>query len=723
MSRVVQAKCPGCQNMLRIPADWLSETIRCKRCGKVCKARTKPRPVQANGLASEPMAAGVQANGHGPGHAEPASVMPRAYTAAPQAPVAMPVATPVQNQGYGGDHDQSFGSFGNGDGEGEGALISTKFKRRRRSSGLKVAMILLVLVGGGAGAAYYFRDKLPNIIGSNSSTENKKPTKTSPALKPKDLPPLTGDFPRRMLAISVNNYWYFNPVSYGEKSRSVSKILGRFCETMHVPKEQFLELSDSAEKSADPKDNRSDPKAPLKSVIEGTITDFLASSRAQDRIMLLFIGHAIEVGDEGYLVPIDGEKGNTDSLISVKWVYDALSKCKARQKILIMDVCRYDPTHGLERPGSGPLGEKLDGILQNPPAGVQVLSACSAGQYSYEGSVYLPSREVVQSGLFLNEIFEAIGPAKKKKVSLGIQRQDEPIPVDLLSKAGEEGKGLVPGTEFAAEDLYKAKQTPRLAGSEAPEGAAFDANEAAAARVVAKTPTPPPGGAAPIKVVRNVLDDINRIPPVKMSRGGVLPLKAETLRPFSTKILEKYQDEGESPLKKEVLAVVKLLSEERMQKTFMEKFTGQGDDGAIKKIILQQQRDPAVIMAELTEALEDLKKAGDQKKMATLLWQANYDYVLARLEARIAYVLEYNYMLGQIRKDALPPRDASKGYTGWRLASSEKLISGNEARNLAKDSKKILDKLAKDHAGTPYEILAKREAITTLGLEWQLTKE
>ena len=114
-----------------------------------------------------------------------------------------------------------------------------------------------------------------------------------------------------------------------------------------------------------------------------------------------------------------------------------------------------------------------------------------------------------------------------------------------------------------------------------------------------------------------------------------------------------------------------------------------------------------------------MKKAGeDRKKEKSKRWQANYDYVLARLQARIAYINEHNYLLGQMRKD-LPPRDP-KIHQGWKLASQEKLQqTGSDGRRLAADSRKLLEKLAKEHPGTPWEILAKRERLTTLGLRWQ----
>ena len=71
-----------------------------------------------------------------------------------------------------------------------------------------------------------------------------------------------------------------------------------------------------------------------------------------------------------------------------------------------------------------------------------------------------------------------------------------------------------------------------------------------------------------------------------------------------------------------------------------------------------------------------------------------------------------------MRKD-LPPRDP-KIHQGWKLASQEKLQqTGSDGRRLAADSRKLLEKLAKEHPGTPWEILAKRERLTTLGLRWQ----
>src|SRR5262245_56460856 len=39
MTQVVQAKCPFCENVLRIPADWLAQPMRCKFCKQVIQAK------------------------------------------------------------------------------------------------------------------------------------------------------------------------------------------------------------------------------------------------------------------------------------------------------------------------------------------------------------------------------------------------------------------------------------------------------------------------------------------------------------------------------------------------------------------------------------------------------------------------------------------------------------------------------------------------------------
>lgn len=685
--QVVQGKCPGCQRLLRIPENLMGASIRCKHCGKVFQLRS------------------TAANPSSPVAASRSNV-----TRTPSA-TAQPGETPESDYGV----------------LPAASNFSPALSRYHRRSGwgqkLTVLAVVMVIVTGVAGAVYYA------VKAAQSDADEKKADKTeapiiaskSPAEKiPADpkkvLPsdPANGDvtFPRRALFICVSNYLYANPVSYGAKSRNVHEIMDRLCLALHIAPSQRVELSDAAKVEAHPT---------TKPVIERTLTDFLNTSRAQDRILVTFTGHAVEIGENGYLVPLEGELTDKETLIPLKWVYEQLAKCKARQKVLIMDVCRFDPSRGLERPGSGPMGAKLDAALQNPPKGVQVWSACVAGQYSYEGYAFLRPGEVAHTGFFLDELLEAVGPEQKKRVRLGIAKPEDPLPMDFLAKGREKAPGVDRGTLMEVQEVYKAQQTPRLVGEETGT-APYNPKESFPLQLAIQTPPVPDGASAADKrLVAEILRQVDVIPPIKESKDGSPYMNPEALPPFSAAVLEKYRDDPNSPLRKAVENVMKVLT--KQQAFLKDEHKGEGDDARIKQAILDyQKKEVAPVESELSDALEELLKAGEEKnKESSKRWLANYDYVLARLKARIAFVKEYNYIFGQIRKDGLPPRDP-KIHTGWRLASQEKLQSGAETRKLANEAKKIYENLAKKNQGTPWEILAKRELMTALGLQWQPTR-
>jgi hypothetical protein len=710
MPQVVQARCPGCQKILRIPADWSQATLRCKNCGTVIKTKPKSAAAQTNGAGDVTLAAPPPKT----------AAAPTPQPAAP--PLPAPAAAPPPPAAPEGDF-----AFGHLDDDASPAT-----QHYRRSQGHTGKILLGIAALGFAVIALVvhknpeLRDKIRDVFADTPPPEAAAP-KPKPAKEPEALPANTV-FPRRILAISVNNYLYANPVSYGQpgedgpipagrgkrSDRGIHGLLQKLGEALHVSESQRIELSDSA-----PKDQA---RPPLKSVVENTVQAFLDSSRAQDRIIILFVGHAVDVGDQAYLVPIEGELTVKESLIPLAWLYERMAQCKARQKVLIMDVCRFDPSHGLERPGSGPMQPKLDAALNNPPSGVQVWSACVAKQYSYEGPLVLPDKTAVEGGFFLNELYETVGPLLKKRVKMPIQNPDDPLPLEQLAKGGsDEEKGADRQTQHEVDEFYKEKQTPRLVGDESPGGAAYNAEEPLPDKLVIPMPQAASGGEASRELIASILKDTAAIPAVKKVREGIQPLKAESLPPLTGQALIDYRDDGaDTPLRKAIRETVALLAEERLNQSFIEYFGG-ATSAQAKTQVFDIQKEPAKIRARLDDQMEDLKKAGAElKNERSKRWQANYDYVMGRLVERMAYVQEYDNLLGQIRKDALPKRDPAV-HTGWRLASQVKL-QDTEARKLATEAKKTFEKLAKKYKGTPWEVLAKRELLTTLGLEWRPTR-
>jgi hypothetical protein len=736
MSQAVQARCPACKKTLRIPGDWLQQNIRCKHCGALLKLRWGARPATAHEE--------KKTSGPSPGP-EPGSGRPAAVSAEPSAP---------------GPQEQGISSLAAAFMVDDGPILRVPERyRRRRRLGPIVGLVLLALVGVAAGTAFKNRDRIGRWFRAQGIAfeEERAAAPSSPADRKRpsaeDAP-----FPRRALAICINNYLYANPVAYGPAEHDVHELLDRLVHRLHFPESQVVELSDAARPARAPhpagphaeredygrprapregrgraltagskskksrsEENENTPlppapaRPPLKPVIQKTITEFLDSSRPQDRIFLFLIGHVVEIENDVYLVPLEGELGVKESLIPFTWLYDRLKNCPARQKVLVVDTCRLDPGRGEERPGSGPMGKKLAALLATPPPGLQVWYACSAGEYSYE---------MDGAGVFLEKLIGALTGKTVGKT----QHPDEPLPVSALAE-------MVDGqTNQEATRELQSKQTPHVAGAEPAEGAAYDAAAPLPARIDIPAPPAPEGGMARREEIRSILREID-LPPIRLARDETAALEIEALLPFAAKRMERYRADYTSlkeierhgdkyPLRVAVLETVKLLNEKfnpHSAAFILRDAFGGGSSERLKKQILDEQRGPAELLAELHEALERLerveKKRDDEESKR---WQAHFDYIHAELLARIAYVHEYDLMLGKIRKDELPPLE--RGQNFYRLSSRVKLQGPRELKDYATRATKLFTKITRQHKGTPWEILAKRELLTALGLEWQPTR-
>ena len=786
MSTVVQSTCPGCKQPLRIPSDWLTQAIRCKQCGLVLQAKASatayaPRPSGVRPAVSPrtpPPSRTIQPPATPAPKVVPAP--PLAVTAQPPAvaspAVAVPVAVVAAPVAAGSPFDMI-------DAEPSGPARPSRYRRSRGGwwKGPVVALSVLVVAAVVAYFAWpYLRDALqepqqasvqpnnngrdtnpgatgqpkkdepgdkpknpdqatnpkepnkdpnetkgpkgnepPNPTKDPSATDKPKPKPDDPVKPPPDAPK-NGQYPRRALIVSVHNYLYANPIDPGISGAS-ARNLAHFPEALnkglHIPLNETAHLSDVADKGQ--------ARSPLKPVIEKTLTDFLDSSRGQDCILVFFIGHSVVVGDDTYLVPIEGELDNADTLIPLKWVYEQMAKCKARQKVLVVDVNRLNPARGVERSNGGPMDAKADAAFAAPPDGVEVWTACVVGQQSYE-------LDDAPEGAFIDRLWTALAPGRNEKGLEGvIQTPEKPMPVKQLADVVNAGLK----DELS---LYKLEQQSRLAGAEPANGAAYDKAEAPAPDAVKSLAAAPAGG--DVKEVQSVLDEIG-MPPIKASSedNGV---RAEALPPFPPDKLAAYAPGGDtSDLRKAVLnareviwalntappptalkdEVAKIRKDLTVSLAILKDgYKKVGDDNAFKSMVEKDERKIADMMAVCEDALNQMKAAGEKRDMETKRWQVNYDFTLARLEAQYAYLFEYDSALGQMRKGTAP--ELVSGQNGWKLAAQPTLKGDSAGKKLAKDSNKLLDQIIKDNPGTPWEVLAKREKMTALGLQWQGAK-
>lgn len=733
--QILQVKCSGCQKLLRVPENWLGGTLRCKHCGQVLRVPQQVAEAASVSSAAGPVPPPVPPAASAASMALDA-VAPSLGPIVPPLPQTLPLAA---NQPFAQLQGPPLPPL---------VTIRTHLRQRRKDWQL-ITLVFLALACGCLLSAYLWQGRSwfsgasakqartpatdsSGVPGQPSGAGAALPEATAPPgeVAPQSAPPAddTVVFPRRMLAIHVSP-WYANPVSYGQKTRAVGWIARQMRQALRVPENQFFELSDPGIRDqADVTPGLVDsaaqsPTPPFKTVVESTVREFLESSRAQDRILLMFIGPAVEIEGEVYLAPTDGQLDVKATLIPLTWLYDGLARCKARQKVLVMDVCRFDPARGARRPGASPMGVTIDAHLANPPDGVQVWSACTTGQYSHEGSVRLSDNDTANCGLFLNAIADAVGPDATKRVPLGDQKPDGPLPVALL--AG--GDGTVPGVHTRTDEtvlgLHQVNQVPRLAGEEKANGAAYDPSEPLPKPLRFPQPSPA-AGAASLGLVQKILDEVGGLPLGTRDAPTGTILKAESLPSFSAILLDAYLDNGtRTPMRASVRKAIALLRASKDRADVVRYLRARPDSAALKAAALALQDKLAARVNVLSAALADLKQARQERdKETSRYWQATHDYVQACLEGYIAHLQEYKFMLGMVGKDELPPLDAARGHKGWRLVASDKLLS-LEARAVADGTRKALEDVAREHAGSPWEILARRQALTYLGLEWRSAKE
>jgi len=784
MSTIVKLRCPNCSTMLKIPTDWLEQAMRCKHCGQVLRTRKKsptsealpasvPTPPDAEladmppATASPPLPAGfgappqpaspfafAEAPPAALGPTPPLSPVAPAFPGyAPPAPVAGPMPAPAlpgyppQPPGYAGYPPQPPGYAGyppqppgyaayppqfnvptlppalpptlpptlpaspppSANAAGPAPIIAASRKVRRSKLPLVIGgLVFMALLSLGLLI-------LPSLL--------KSPTKTPDVAKDdsgnKQTPAATagGVMPRRLLAITVSNYIYANPINYGNEQRGIRSLIRVLHRAWRIPDDQVYELSDNAP------DGKGKP--PLKRSIEKAVDDFLTTSRAQDRVVLLIVGHIVERDGTAYLVPLEGDLEDPATLVKFsgdEGILTKLAACKAQQKLLIVDTCRYDPGRGEERPGSGPMGEELDKILSEPPPGVQILSSCSKGEYSYEfdnGLVY--NNRPIQGSVFVNLFVNG-----STQVTLGIQTPKTAIPVEpYAKKLAEVFRSPDPNAQL--------KQTPRLAGLAPPKEGLYDPKEPPAPPIVlGATELSLPGGVAPPEEIRKLLAEID-VPPIKLARRDSFPPKLETIIPFSAEKMKDYAPDYRTPeellksaekrpLRRAVLDAMNVFKEirESLDKNELpEVFVGTASD-AVKKDIADKQRTPAILLVKLEALLDELEETAEKEmeNEPSKRWRAHFDYIRAQVIARYMYTSEYNYMLANIRTDRLPDLDEKAGHKGWRLAARAD-FSNRDAKKLKNQWTELLDKLIAENPGTPWEVLARRDRTMALGLAWE----
>lgn len=142
------------------------------------------------------------------------------------------------------------------------------------------------------------------------------------------------------------------------------------------------------------------------------------------------------------------------------------------------------------------------------------------------------------------------------------------------------------------------------------------------------------------------------------------------------------------------------------------------DDASLAANLSRAQRAAAIRQPELDRLCKVL--LGGEKDRANLRsarWQAGYDLALGRALAAKVRTEGYNVMLAEA-KQGMAFTDES--HNTWQLESDGQLAN-SALEKLGKRAEELLKRVAADHPGTPWAVLARRELQIPLGWRWQET--
>lgn len=655
-----------------------------------------------------------------PGYPHPAPYDPAAagYPQPAPAPVPAPAA-PVPESVNGFKPGKEFQAVS------EATASHSRGKGYRAGAGsskaawIGVAVVLAVglVAGVVVGVPYFKKLKEQANNGGNTEPTSKTATPANPGRSPLVAGP--SGLPRRLLFVQVSNYLYLNPLTTAQQLPNGSKGMDqtknaadRLAHEWRVPRD---------------KDNNqsfviSDREQPMKPVISGTIDLFLDSSRPQDRIVFYFGGHAlvkkVDEKDAAFLVPMEGDPEDLESLIPVADVFAKLKACKATQKVVIWDVCRFNPERGRLRPGSEPMSEELAKLLTEPaPAGVQVILTCQPGENALEfyNQSIDPSdvRKTIAGSAFL----DLTRVVKSGGKNLG---ENDPIPVDDWAAVLGKKVSDVAAMASSGEKGGKFAQTVKVYGTAPQSLTASNKDDPSAKRF--EIPAAPKGAS-----VADLVAEFS-LPPITgddaVAELGAFPFPADTLAAYKADVsvteMKLPANKGKYDFQLAVIESFETMREvwgDSGRSKLRTEFSGTIDE-KMKKDVTREQGYLADATPKFDLILARLEAHEPNKAKQSKRWQAHYDYALAHAKARLAYLHEYNLALGNIKTEVLPALDKKLGHDGYRLISSPTMKVKKE-KQYQVEAQEIFDAMVATYKGTPWAIVAKRDRALSLGLAWQ----
>jgi hypothetical protein len=181
---------------------------------------------------------------------------------------------------------------------------------------------------------------------------------------------------------------------------------------------------------------------PEKAKIMNELALLLDGMRPQDTLVVALSGHGLQYKNDpvSYFVPVDGKVNDKSTLIPLSGkggFYERLKACKAKQKLLIVNACRNDPS--IDPSLAANTAELVDVDREEVPEGIAAIYSCRAGQKSYYDKDYkrgLFFEHVIRAwrgdysrdgAVTLEDVFEKVRDKTKTDASRKLQAAQTPV--------------------------------------------------------------------------------------------------------------------------------------------------------------------------------------------------------------------------------------------------------------------------------------------------------
>jgi formylglycine-generating enzyme required for sulfatase activity len=200
------------------------------------------------------------------------------------------------------------------------------------------------------------------------------------------------------IVIGINHYEFLDQSECLSCAvHDAERIKEFLCNQAGFDADHVLLCSDQSE----PLGKRKIPTRPTRTILRSILLDELQDAERADNLWFFFSGHGM-IGDDNhdYLMPCDGRSRDLEgTAIPVDFVIRRLLECRAKNIVMIMDMCRRsDGSKGNDDVGA----QTAKAVEQK---GIVTIFSCDRGQKSYE-------IKELQQGAFTYALLEGLATNK-----------------------------------------------------------------------------------------------------------------------------------------------------------------------------------------------------------------------------------------------------------------------------------------------------------------------